>query len=115
MRSLICMQYAGMDRGPLRALSLILALGLAACVMWQPARFAARTSDIAIWQSALLIWAVCAGVVHGSGLRLQRQRWPPACCISAGKPGNGGAPAPVSPVSAGRRREVMSASGQEIS
>ncbi|QDY41361.1 cyd operon protein YbgE [Candidatus Pantoea soli] len=75
MRSLIRMQYAGMDRGPLRALSLILALGLAACVMWQPARFAARTSDIAIWQSALLIWAVCAGVVHGSGLRLQRQRW----------------------------------------
>lgn len=74
MRSLIRMQYAGMDRGPLRALSLILALGLAACVMWQPARFAARTSDITIWQSALLIWAVCAGVVHGSGLRLQRQR-----------------------------------------
>lgn len=75
MRNLIQMQYRLMDKGPLRALSLIIALWLAGCVIWQPARFAARTSDLALWHGLLMIWAVCAGVVYGSGLRLQRARW----------------------------------------
>ena len=75
MRGIIQTQYRLMDKGPLRALSLILALWLAGCVIWQPARFAARTSDLAIWHGVILIWAVCAGVVYGIGFRPQRTRW----------------------------------------
>lgn len=75
MRTLIQTLYRLMDKGPLRALSLILALWLAGCVIWQPSRFAARTSDLAIWQGMLLIWAVCTGVIHGTGFRPQRLRW----------------------------------------
>ncbi|QZY93781.1 cyd operon protein YbgE [Pantoea dispersa] len=75
MRSLIQTLYRFMDKGPLRALSLILALWLAGCVIWQPARFAARTSELAIWHGLLLIWAVCSGVIHGTGFRPQRARW----------------------------------------
>ncbi|MFP9230072.1 cyd operon protein YbgE [Pectobacterium cacticida] len=67
--------YRLMDKSPLRALSLILALLLADCVFWDPSRFAARTSELAVWQSLLLIWAVCAGVVHGVGFRPQRLLW----------------------------------------
>ncbi|XXN64303.1 cyd operon protein YbgE [Enterobacter ludwigii] len=75
MRTLIQTLYRLMDKGPLRALSLILALWLAGCVIWQPARFAARTSDLAIGHGMLLIWAVCTGVIHGTGFRPQRLRW----------------------------------------
>ncbi|KNC15408.1 cytochrome bd biosynthesis protein [Pantoea sp. RIT-PI-b] len=75
MRALIQTPYRLMDKGPLRALSLILALWLAGCVIWQPSHFAARTSDLAIWHGLVLIWAVCAGVVHGTGFRPQRLRW----------------------------------------
>lgn len=67
--------YAVMDKGPLRALSLILAFALAFCVFWDPARFAAKTSAIAIWQSYLIMWAICAGVVHGVGFRPRKTRW----------------------------------------
>ncbi|MCI4186167.1 cyd operon protein YbgE [Dickeya dianthicola] len=67
--------YRCMDKGPLRALSLIMALLLAGCVFWEPARFAARTSSLAVWQGMALIWAVCTGVVHGVGFRPQRMRW----------------------------------------
>lgn len=75
MRALIQTLYRLMDKGPLRALSLILALWLAGCVIWQPSRFAARTSDLAIWHGMLLIWAVCTRVIHGTGFRPQRLRW----------------------------------------
>ena len=75
MRTLIRMLYDLMDKGPLRALSLLLALLTAGGVMWDPTRFAARTSDLAIWHGMLLIWAVCTGVIHGTGFRPQRLRW----------------------------------------
>ncbi|AGH74598.1 cyd operon protein YbgE [Edwardsiella piscicida] len=67
--------YSLMDKGPLRALSLILALALAGCIFWDPTRFAAKTSSLAIWQGLLLMWAVCSGVVHGVGFRPRRLRW----------------------------------------
>lgn len=67
--------YRLMDKGPIRALSLVMALLLAGCVFWEPSRFAARTSSLAVWQGLLLIWAVCAGVVHGVGFRPRRLRW----------------------------------------
>ncbi|MDE9500265.1 cyd operon protein YbgE, partial [Xenorhabdus bovienii] len=56
-----------MDKGPLRAFILIIALVLASCVFWTPARFAANTSSLQIWQGILLIWAVCSGVTFGIG------------------------------------------------
>jgi len=67
--------YAITDKGPIRALSLALALILAGCIFWDPSRFAARTSSLEIWQGILLIWAVCAGMVHGVGFRPQKMFW----------------------------------------
>ncbi|MDY4315191.1 cyd operon protein YbgE [Pectobacterium actinidiae] len=75
MSDLVDKLYRLMDKSPLRALSLILALLLAGCVFWDPTRFAARTSELAVWQGLLLIWAVCAGVVHGVGFRPHRLLW----------------------------------------
>ncbi|XEG68625.1 cyd operon protein YbgE [Edwardsiella tarda] len=67
--------YNLMDKGPLRALSLILALVLAGCIFWDPTRFAAKTSALEIWQGLLIMWAVCCGVVHGVGFRPQLAWW----------------------------------------
>lgn len=75
MNDLVDKLYRLMDKSPIRALSLITALLLAGCVFWDPTRFAARTSELAVWQGLLLIWAVCAGVVHGVGFRPHRQLW----------------------------------------
>ena len=67
--------YAMTDKGPVRALSLVLALILVGCIFWDPTRFAAKTSSLEIWEGLLLIWAVCAGVVHGVGFKPQRTLW----------------------------------------
>jgi len=67
--------YQLMDRGPLRALSLVAALLLAGCMFWDPSRFAANSSELAIWQGLLMMWAVCSGVIHGVGFRPRRLRW----------------------------------------
>ncbi|MBI3309748.1 MAG: cyd operon protein YbgE [Serratia liquefaciens] len=67
--------YAMTDKGPVRALSLVLALILAGCIFWDPTRFAAKTSSLENWEGLLLIWAVCAGVVHGVGFKPQRTLW----------------------------------------
>lgn len=75
MNNLITKLYAAMDKGPLRALSFIMALVLAGCVFWDPTRFAAKTSELAVWHGLLLIWAVCAGVIHGVGFKLRAPRW----------------------------------------
>ncbi|MQL48328.1 hypothetical protein GEA64_10350 [Photorhabdus khanii] len=47
--------YRLMDKGPVRGLILIMALVLASCVFWDPARFAANTSSLHLWQGVLLI------------------------------------------------------------
>ncbi|KEY60892.1 cyd operon protein YbgE [Serratia sp. DD3] len=73
--ALIDKLYAIADKGPLRALSLVLALILAGCIFWDPTLFAARTSSLAIWQGLLLMWAVCAGLVHGVGFRPHTLFW----------------------------------------
>ncbi|RLM23987.1 cyd operon protein YbgE [Brenneria alni] len=75
MSDLVDKLYRLMDKSPLRALSLIMALAAAGCVFWDPTRFAARTSELSIWQGLLLIWAVCTGVVHGVGFCPQRLLW----------------------------------------
>lgn len=75
MRTPIQMLYRLMDKGPLRALSLVLALVVAFCVFWDPSRFAAKTSELEIWQGLLIMWAVCAGVIHGVGFRPYRSLW----------------------------------------
>ncbi|PHM74732.1 cyd operon protein YbgE [Xenorhabdus kozodoii] len=67
--------YQLMDKSPVRALILIIALALAVCVFWDPARFAANTSSLQIWQGILLIWAVCAGVTFGVGFHPKRIIW----------------------------------------
>ncbi|UQY45385.1 cyd operon protein YbgE [Mixta hanseatica] len=75
MRQRLQQLYLIMDKRPLRALSLLLALLLAGCLFWDPTRFAASTSSLTVWQGLILIWAVCAGVVHGVGFRPRRVRW----------------------------------------
>lgn len=75
MSSLVDKLYQLMDKGPLRALALLMALLMAGCVMWDPTRFAARTSALEVWQGPLLVWAVCTGVIYGVGFRQQRVLW----------------------------------------
>ncbi len=67
--------YAVTDKGPLRALSLAMALVLAGCVFWQPAQFASSTSKLEVWHGIILIWAVCTGLIHGFGFRPHRSVW----------------------------------------
>ncbi|MEX0445622.1 cyd operon protein YbgE [Xenorhabdus sp. SGI246] len=67
--------YQLMNKGLLRALILIMALALAGCVLWDPARFAASTSLLAVWQGILLIWAVCSGVIFGIGFNPKHFIW----------------------------------------
>ncbi|ATM85189.1 cyd operon protein YbgE [Yersinia frederiksenii] len=64
--------YALMDKGPFRALSLLLAFAVAFCVFWDPTRFAAATSSLEVWQEVFIVWAVCTGVIHGVGFRPNR-------------------------------------------
>ncbi|WP_374058130.1 cyd operon protein YbgE [Candidatus Pantoea persica] len=59
----------------MRALSLMLALIVAGCLFWDPSRYAAHTSTLSVWQGVLVIWAVCAGMIHGVGFRPRRTRW----------------------------------------
>ena len=75
MTTLIAMQYNAMDKRPLRALSLVMALVLAGCMFWDPSRFAAKTSGLEIWHGLLLMWAVCAGIIHGVGFRPRAAHW----------------------------------------
>jgi len=80
MVSLIAKLYAVMDKGPLRALSLVMALVLAGCMFWDPSRFAAKTSDLTVWHGLLLMWAACAGVIHGVGFRPKAVHWQGIFC-----------------------------------
>lgn len=82
MNKIIATLYAVMDKGPLRVLSLVMALVLAGCIFWDPSRFAAKTSELEIWHGFLLIWAVCAGVIHGVGFRPQMLHWKGIFCPS---------------------------------
>jgi len=75
MTNPIAMLYNAMDKRPLRALSLLMALLLAGCMFWDPSRFAARTSSLASWQGFLLMWAVCTGIIHGVGFRPRAAHW----------------------------------------
>ncbi|WP_291971188.1 cyd operon protein YbgE [Candidatus Symbiopectobacterium sp.] len=71
MSSLVDKLYQLMDKGPLRVLALL----MTGCVMWDPTRFAARTSALDVWQGPLLVWAVCTVVIYGVGFRRQRLLW----------------------------------------
>ncbi|WP_413739227.1 cyd operon protein YbgE [Sodalis sp. RH21] len=75
MASLTDRLYRLTDKGPLRALSLVMALVLAGCVFWMPARFASATSSLSAWHNLLIVWAVCAGVIHGVGFHPRRWGW----------------------------------------
>ncbi len=75
MKKIIATLYAVMDKSPLRALSLIMALLLAGCMFWDPSRFAAKTSGLSVWHGFVLMWAVCAGVIHGVGFRPKAVLW----------------------------------------
>ena len=90
MNEIIAKLYAVMDKRPLRALSLIMALVLAGCIFWDPSRFAAKTSDLEIWHGFLLMWAVCAGVIHGVGFRPRAIHWQGIFLPADRRPGNAG-------------------------
>ena len=63
------------DKGPLRVLSLVAALLVAGGVIWDPTRFALSSRSLSLWGGIALIWAVCAGVIHGTGFRPRRALW----------------------------------------
>ncbi|AFH94974.1 TPA: cyd operon protein YbgE [Providencia stuartii] len=72
---LVDKSYQLLDKGPVRILILILALGIAGSVMWDPTQFAAKTSSFLIWQGLLLIWATCSGMIFGVGFRPNKLIW----------------------------------------
>lgn len=80
MTNIIAMLYNAMDKRPLRALSFVLAIVLAGCIFWDPSRFAAKTSELEIWHGFLLMWAVCAGIIHGVGFRPRAVHWQGIFC-----------------------------------
>ncbi|KEA51907.1 MULTISPECIES: cyd operon protein YbgE [Mangrovibacter] len=80
MKNLISSLYKLVDKSPLRALSLLMALVLAGCMFWNPSRFAAHTSALSVWHGLLLMWAVCAGVIHGIGFKLKAIQWQAVFC-----------------------------------
>ena len=80
LMKIIATLYAVMDKRPLRALSLMMALLLAGCIFWDPSRFAAKTSELEIWHGFLIMWAVCAGVIHGVGFRPKAIHWQGIFC-----------------------------------
>lgn len=80
MTNIIAMVYNAMDKRPLRALSFVLAIVLAGCIFWDPSRFAAKTSELEIWHGFLLMWAVCAGIIHGVGFRPRAVHWQGIFC-----------------------------------
>ncbi len=80
MNNLAHKLYSIMDKGPLRALSLILAFILVGCIFYDPSHFAAKTSSLKIWQGLMIIWAVCAGVIHGVGFRPNHAFWKTFFC-----------------------------------
>ncbi|MDP1309536.1 cyd operon YbgE family protein, partial [Klebsiella pneumoniae] len=49
--------YAIMDKRPLRALYILIALMLAGSIFWDTSRYAAKTSELEIWQGYLLMRA----------------------------------------------------------
>ena len=61
------MVYNAMDKRPLRALSFVLGINWRVAYSWHLSRFAAKTSELEIWQS-LPMWAVCEDMIHGVGL-----------------------------------------------
>lgn len=67
--------YQLLDKGPIRALILILALVVAGSVMWDPTLFAAKTSSFLIWQGLLLIWATCSAIIFGVGFKPNKLIW----------------------------------------
>ncbi|MBA5859201.1 cyd operon protein YbgE [Morganella morganii] len=67
--------YQLLDKGPLRALVLIMAVGLALSVVWDPSRFASNTSSLQIWQGPLMNWAVSSGAILGLACRPKRSIW----------------------------------------
>ncbi|AUP76858.1 cyd operon protein YbgE [Enterobacter sp. EA-1] len=79
MDKIIAKLYAVMDKGPLRALSSD-GITVGGLHFWDPSRFAAKTSELEIWHGLLLMWAVCAGVIHGVGFRPRAIHWQGIFC-----------------------------------
>jgi cyd operon protein YbgE len=75
MAKMLSQLYSIMDKGPLRALSLILALALTGVVFWDPTAFAAKMQSLAMWHGFFIVWAVCSGVIHGVGFKPRTLRW----------------------------------------
>jgi cyd operon protein YbgE len=67
--------YELTDKSLLRALSLIMALVIAARVFWAPSQFATDTSFLNAVHNLMLVWAVCTGIIHGTGFKPHRWGW----------------------------------------
>lgn len=70
----------GNGQAPVKGASFVMAIVLAGCMFWDPSRFAAVTSTLEIWHGLLLMWAVCAGIIHGVGFRPESVHWQGIFC-----------------------------------
>ena len=55
--------------------SLIMAIGVAASVMWDPIQFADAIGGLNLMNAIAIVWATCAGFVHGLGFKAQHWFW----------------------------------------
>lgn len=73
--SVIDKLYAVTDKGPIRARFPDAGVDFGGVRVLGSDAFCRQTSSLEIWEGLLLIWAVCAGVIHGFGFRPQRSLW----------------------------------------
>lgn len=75
MQQMLGRLYNLTDKALFRGLSLCAALLIAGCILWNPTRIALSPGiHNTLWGLAL-IWAVCSGVIHGSGFVIRSTLW----------------------------------------
>ena len=60
---------------PLRWLTLLMAVVIAASVMWSPADFANAFGGLHFQLTFLIVWATCSGVIYGVGFFPKHWCW----------------------------------------
>lgn len=67
--------YGRLYHPALCAFSLVMALSVAAGVMWDPTQFAKAIGGFTPLNAPAIIWATCAGFVHGIGFKARHWFW----------------------------------------
>jgi len=75
LQQLLTRLHRPLDKGALRALSLLLAGYLSIVFLLMPQVIAPHTSVLNHGEASLLMWGVCAGFIHGVGFSPRYWLW----------------------------------------